>query len=176
MNVVLVDDQSEFRAGLHDLLSSAPYLDVVGEAIDGRDAVDVVLQLRPDVTLMDIRMPVMDGIAATAAIRALWPEACILMLTTFDEDALVRDAMRAGATGYLLKGMPLDDMLAIFALALRGYTTIAPRARDAKLLGSDDIGASLSEREAQIWGLLGEGCTNRDIAAQLFITEGTGAP
>jgi DNA-binding NarL/FixJ family response regulator len=173
MNVVLVDDQSEFRTGLHDLLSSAAQIAVVGEAIDGGNAVDVVLRLRPDITLMDIRMPVMDGIAATAAIRAQWPDACILMLTTFDEDALVRDAMHAGATGYLLKGMPLDDMLAIFALALRGYTTIAPRARDAKLLGSDDIGASLSEREAQIWRLLAEGYTNRDIAGQLFITEGT---
>lgn len=174
MKLVLVDDQADFRSGLRDLLSSAAEMEIVGEAAHGEDAVEAVLKLRPDVTLMDIRMPVMDGIAATSAIRARWPDACVLMLTTFDEDALVRDAMRAGATGYLLKGMPLEDMRAILKLALRGYTTIAPRvsARSPEI-DAAALAAHLSERERQIWALLGEGFTNRDIAEQLFITEGT---
>jgi DNA-binding NarL/FixJ family response regulator len=181
MKIVLVDDQSDFRAGLRDLLLSAEGIDVVGEAAEGREGVDVVLRAQPDVTLMDIRMPVMDGIAATAAIRAAAPAACVLVLTTFDEDELMRDAMRAGAAGYLLKGMPLDEMLTVLALAVRGYTTIGPRASPANALvetalpGRDEEARTsrLSERETQIWSLLGEGYTNRDIAERLFITEGT---
>jgi DNA-binding NarL/FixJ family response regulator len=182
MKLVLIDDQADFRSGLRDLLSSADDVEVIGEAADGRAGVETVLRLQPDITLMDIRMPVMDGIAATAAIRASRPAACVLALTTFDEDTLIRDAMRAGAAGYLLKGMPLDEMLSVRRLALRGYTTIGPRAgaadalADAVATPSNDVtalAARLSEREAQIWELLGEGCTNRDIAEQLFITEGT---
>jgi DNA-binding NarL/FixJ family response regulator len=181
MKLVLVDDQEDFRSGLRDLLSSAGGIEVIGEASEGREAVDVVLALRPDITLMDIRMPRMDGIAATAAVRASWPDACVLVLTTFDEDTLVRDAIAAGAAGYLLKGMPLEDMLSVFDLALRGYTTVGPRAGPsnafADLAGGDGDAAiraaALSERERQIWSLLGEGRTNRDIAERLFITEGT---
>jgi DNA-binding NarL/FixJ family response regulator len=169
MKLVLVDDQADFRSGLRDLLSSADGVEVVGEVSGGREAVELVLRVRPDITLMDIRMPDIDGIAATAAIRSKWPDACVLALTTFDDDALVRDAMRAGAAGYLLKGLPLEDMLSVLHLALRGYTTVGPRG------GSQSVPAEprLSERERQIWSLLGEGCTNRDIAEQLFITEGT---
>jgi DNA-binding NarL/FixJ family response regulator len=177
MKLVLVDDQRAFRAGLRDLLSSADGVEVIGEAADGREGVEVVLRLLPDVTLMDIRMPVMDGIAATAAILASRPDACVLVLTTFDEDALVRQAIQAGAAGYLLKGMPLDEMLSVLALARRGYTTIGPRSGPSTPIGAagpaGDAGAQLSEREAQIWSLIGEGRTNRDIAEQLFITEGT---
>jgi DNA-binding NarL/FixJ family response regulator len=171
MKLVLVDDQTDFRSGLRDLLSSVDEVEVVGEASSGSEAVDVVLDLRPDITLMDIRMPDVDGITATASIRAKWPDACVLVLTTFDEDALVRGAMQAGAAGYLLKGMPLEEMLAVLHLALRGYTTVSPRAGSPNTFFEDV--PDLSERERQIWRLLGEGCTNRDIAEQLFITEGT---
>lgn len=169
MRLVLIDDQTDFRSGLRDLLSSADDVEVIGEAADGRAGVETVLRLEPDITLMDIRMPVMDGIAATAAIRASRPHACVLALTTFDGDTLIRDAMRAGAAGYLLKGMPLEEMLSVLRLALRGYTTIGPRttASNAK------PPLRLSEREMQVWALLAEGCTNRDIAERLFITEGT---
>jgi DNA-binding NarL/FixJ family response regulator len=180
MKLVLVDDQLDFRLGLRDLLSSADDVEVIGEAADGREGVEVVLRLQPDITLMDIRMPVMDGIAATAAIHASRPSACVLALTTFDEDSLVRDAMRAGAAGYLLKGMPCDEMLAVLRLALRGYTTIGPRAGSSNALTESASNAvpapeapRLSDREEQIWALLGEGFTNGDIAGQLFITEGT---
>jgi DNA-binding NarL/FixJ family response regulator len=167
MRVVLVDDQAEFRMGLRDLLSSVDGVEIVGEAADGESAVEVVDRLRPDVTLMDIRMPVMDGIDATAAVLAKWPQACVLVLTTFDEDTLIRRAVSAGAAGYLLKGMSLDDMVSVLHLARRGYTTFAPRA------SSNGASPALAEREQQIWALIGEGCTNRDISEQLFITEGT---
>ena len=172
MRVLVADDQSDFRRALCDLLGSVPAIDVVGEAADGREAVDAALRLRPDVTLMDIRMPVMDGIAAVTAIRAMEPDACILMLTTFDEDRLVHDSIRAGASGYLLKGTPLDDMLAIFELALRGYTAIGKgmlRRTGVERQPMD----RLSQREREILALIGEGLTNRDIAERLFLTEGT---
>lgn len=172
MRIVLVDDQIDFRTGLRDLLAGADGIEVVGEAADGREAVATVINLLPDITLMDIRMPVCDGIAATQAIRAELPDACVLVLTTFDDDALVRDAMRAGATGYLLKGMPVDDMLAVFRLALRGYTTVG-RGLGPAAVESVDRSGSLSERERQVWALLGEGYTNKQIAERLFITEGT---
>jgi DNA-binding NarL/FixJ family response regulator len=180
VKLVLVDDQTPFRSGLRDLLASADGVEVVGEASGGREGIEVVLRTRPDITLMDVRMPGVDGIAATASIRSQWPQACVLVLTTFDEDSLVRAAIEAGAAGYLLKGMPLEEMLSVLQLALRGYTTVGPRAPSPKAFirqpESDDSAmrdAMLSERERQVWGLLGEGFTNRDIAERLFITEGT---
>lgn len=182
MRIVLVDDQADFRTALRDLLDTAEGIDIVGEASNGRDAIDTVLRNNPDVTLMDVRMPVMDGIAATAAIRASRPGACIIVLTTFDDDALIRDAIEAGAAGYLLKGMALDDMLSVLRLAMMGYATVAPRTRapgqalrEETALSTDvaERAARLSEREMEIWSLLGRGCTNRDIASSLFITEGT---
>ena len=174
MRILIVDDQAEFRSGLRDLLSTAPGIDVVGEASNGEEAAVAALRLNPDITLMDIRMPVMDGIDATLAIRSRNPQACVLVLTTFDEDRLVRESMRAGACGYLLKGTPLEDMVAIFALALRGYTSIGKGVRLASQhLQAEERIERLSERERQILALIGEGLTNRDIGATLFLTEGT---
>lgn len=182
MKIVIADDQTEFRSGLHDLLSSVPDIEVVGEAANGAQAVDAALRLAPDITLMDIRMPVMDGIAATAAIRSQNANACVLVLTTFDEDRLVRDSMRAGAAGYLLKGTPLEDMLSIFSLALRGYTAIAKGVRLPAQSGEEEAEKErdmyyrmlrLSGREREILALIAEGLTNRDIAQTLYLTEGT---
>jgi DNA-binding NarL/FixJ family response regulator len=156
-----------------DLLATASEIDVAGEASNGREAVERVLALQPDIVLMDIRMPVMDGIAATAAIRAAHSNVCVLVLTTFDEDRLVSESMRAGANGYLLKGTPIEDMLSIFSLALRGYTAIAKGVRGPGRLAGDDRFANLSPREREILSLLGAGMTNRDIASTLFLSEGT---
>lgn len=172
MKIIIADDQAAFRSGLRDLLGSVPEIEIISEAANGQQAVESTLALRPDLTLMDIRMPLMDGIAATAAIREQWPQACILVLTTFDEDHLIRDSMRAGAAGYLLKGTPLDDMLAIFSLALRGYTAIGKGVRP-HAAGGDERIEQLSQREREILSLIGEGLTNRDIAQALALTEGT---
>ncbi len=173
MNVLIVDDQVDFRTSLRDLLGSAPDVTVAGEASNGEEAVHAALELRPDIILIDIRMPVMDGIAATAAILKQWADACVLVLTTFDEDQLVRDALRAGAAGYLLKGTPLEDMLSIFALATRGYVAIGKGVRPAAKTDEDQRIERLSQREREILALIGEGLTNRDIAKSLFLSEGT---
>lgn len=173
MKIFIADDQDEFRDGLRDLLASAQDVVVIGEASNGMEAVSRVLESRPDVTLMDIRMPVMDGITATRSIRERWPSACILMLTTFDEDRLIRASVSAGALGYLLKGTPLDDMLAVFALAIRGYTAIGKGVRLAVPEERNERIAQLSVREQEILALIGQGCTNRDIGQRLFLTEGT---
>lgn len=173
MRLVIADDQTAFRRGLRDLLARAPEIEIVGEATNGKEAVDAALSLRPDITLMDIRMPVLDGVAATAAIRKQWPNACVIVLTTFDEDHLIRNSIRAGASGYLLKGTPLADMRAIFALAIRGYTAIGKGVRPSAHDGEDARLKNLTQRERDILALVGEGLTNRDIAKTLFLTEGT---
>lgn len=177
MKIAIVDDQSEYRRSLSELLSSVPEVEVAGEANDGVQGVELVLRLRPDVTLMDVRMPHMDGIAATSNILQNWPQARILVLTTFDEDALIAQAMTAGATGYILKGTPLNDLLAILRLAVRGYVSIGRSSvleRNATEHSAVLSAAEkLSERETQVWSLIGRGLTNRDIADRLAITPGT---
>jgi DNA-binding NarL/FixJ family response regulator len=174
MKLLIADDQPAFRTGLRDLLTTVPDIELIGEAANGEEAVVAALRLDPDITLMDIRMPVMDGIAATAAIRARNPQACVLVLTTFDEDRLVRESIRAGACGYLLKGTPLDDMLAIFSLVLRGYTAIGKGVRTPiQTRECEEQILRLSARERDILELIGKGFTNRDIAETLFLTEGT---
>lgn len=177
MRILLVDDQADFRTSLADLLSRVPEIEIVGQASDGNEGTSLALQVRPDVILMDIRMPVLDGIAATAAIRREWKEACILVLTTFDEDTLIEAAMKAGATGYLLKGTPLDDLIAILHLARRGYIAIGRGSSHERRVPDDDEittrASTFTDREKQIWALIGQGHTNRDIAERLNLTKGT---
>lgn len=177
MKLVLIDDQAEYRESLSELLSSIPEIEVIGQADDGAQGVELVLQVRPDVTLMDIRMPNMDGIVATAAIHDRWPHACILVLTTFDEDTLIEGAMRAGATGFILKGTPINDFVAILRLAVRGYVAIG-RSAALQRASVEDSGVlkaaqKLSEREREVWALVARGLTNRDIADTLSLTAGT---
>jgi len=181
IRVLLADDQPAFREGLRELLATADEIEVAGEAANGAEAVEAALRLAPDVVLMDIRMPKLDGIAAVRALRERRPDACVLMLTTFDDDELVAAAIEAGAMGYLLKGTPVDDIVDILHLALRGYTAIGrgvapprPRSRtDREVDHALRRSAALGKRETEIWGLIGEGLTNREVAERLALTEGT---
>jgi DNA-binding NarL/FixJ family response regulator len=182
IRLLLVDDQPSFRQGLCELFSTVDGVTIAGEAANGREAVDAARALAPDAILMDLHMPVMDGIAATRAIRAANPDACILVLTTFDEDEYVTQAVHAGAMGYLLKGTPIDDIVEILRLALRGYTALgrglsavasAPPAGDAGRNDALAHAGALSDREREIWRLVGDGLTNREVAQRLALSEGT---
>jgi DNA-binding NarL/FixJ family response regulator len=179
MRVVLVDDQDAFRLGMRALLSTIPNVTVVAEAANGRDAVAVTARERPDIVLMDLRMPLVDGIAATRAIRARTPSARVLVLTTFDDDELVREAIAAGAAGYLLKASPVDDIGAVLALAMKGYAAFAPGIIGESTAPSffhdvpPDALTGLTPRERDVLRELGTGSTNRRIAERLGLTEGT---
>jgi DNA-binding NarL/FixJ family response regulator len=179
VRVVIVDDQDAFRIGMRALLSTIVGVSVVGEARNGRDAVTVTVRERPDIVLMDVRMPVVDGIAATRAIRAQMPAVKVLVLTTFDDDDLVRKAIAAGAAGYLLKASPVDDIGAVLRLAMKGYAAFAPgiigQNNSPSFFTDVPSGAlaMLTPRERDVLRELGTGATNRVIADRLGLTEGT---
>jgi len=182
--IVIADDQALFREGLRTLLSTRPDMDVVGEAANGSDAVALVEQLRPSVVLMDLRMPKVDGIQATARLRERCPEIPVLVLTTFDDDANLFGALRAGAVGYLLKDVSSETLVSAIQAATRGesflQSTVTGRvvAAFARLMDSGGPKAEalvlpLSPREREIVSLLGSGASNKEIADRLNIAEGT---
>jgi DNA-binding NarL/FixJ family response regulator len=184
MRVVIADDQALFREGLRTLLSTRPEVDVVGEAANGQEAVTLVERLQPDVVLMDLRMPVMDGIVATTTLRDRWPAIPVLVLTTFDDDASLFGALRAGAAGYLLKDVSSETLMAALTAAARGeaflQSTVTGRvvAAFARLMESGGPKAEalvlpLSPREREILSLLGTGASNKEIADRLCLAEGT---
>lgn len=182
--IVIADDQALFREGLRTLLSIRPDMEVVGEAADGDEAVALVETLRPNVVLMDLRMPKVDGIQATARIRAGWPDIPILVLTTFDDDANLFGALKAGAAGYLLKDVSSETLISAIQAATRGesflQSTVTGRvvAAFARLMESRGPAAEalvlpLSPREREIVSLLGSGASNKEIADRLNLAEGT---
>jgi DNA-binding NarL/FixJ family response regulator len=184
VRVLLVDDQALFREALATLLEVRPEIEVVGEAADGAEALDRVAALQPDVVLMDLHMPVLDGIAATRRLRVERPEARVLALTTFDDDEDVFAALRAGAVGYLLKDVSGDRLVEALLAAARGESVLQPSvaarvvARFAEL--PDDapprpqpLVVPLSDRELEVLRLLADGGSNREIAAAMFLAEGT---
>ncbi len=185
IRVLLVDDDPLVRAGLRMILSSADDLDVVGEAADGADAVDAVRADRPDVVLMDIRMPVMDGIAATTALRRLPSPPHVIVLTTFQADDHVMDALRAGADGLLLKDTAPAEIIQAVRLVAAGEAMLSPSVTRTLLshLGDDATTdrrrlaaqrlTSLTEREREVATAVGSGASNAEIAASRYMSEAT---
>jgi DNA-binding NarL/FixJ family response regulator len=184
VRVLLVDDQALFREALATLLEVRPEIEVVGEAANGAEAIDKVAILRPHVVLMDLHMPVLDGIAAARRLRVEQPDTRVLALTTFDDDEDVFAALRAGAAGYLLKDVTSDRLVEALLAAARGESVLQPSvaarvvARFAEL--PDDVPprpqplvVPLSERELEVLRLLADGGSNREIASALFLAEGT---
>ncbi len=181
IRVLLADDQRLFREALALLLSVQDDVQVVGEAADGAQAVELAGRAAPDVVLMDLRMPVLDGPAATRRIRANHPQVRVIALTTFDDDADVFAAIRAGAIGYLLKDASSEQLMEAVRAAVRGESVLEPGVA-AKLVSrvaqlpapvADPLVAPLSGRELDVVRLLAGGRSNREIAAALFLAEGT---
>lgn len=180
IRVLVADDQALFREALTTLLEVQPGIEVVGEAGNGEEAVLRSRLLHPDVVLMDLRMPVLDGIAATARLRAEQPEVRVLALTTFDDDEDVFAALRAGAVGYLLKDVTSARLVEALDAADRGESVLQPSvaakvvARVARM--PEDAPSTehpLTDREIDVVRLLAEGRSNREIAGALFLAEGT---
>lgn len=180
IRLLLVDDQDLIRRGLKALLGTDPTLEVVGEAANGQEAVTQVAQLNPDVVLMDVRMPGTDGVAGTQQICQQFPDTKVLMLTTFDDQEYVTQALQAGASGYLLKDTPFDELTQAIALVHKGYTQIGPGLATQVLThptpansGDLEPWLGLSEREQDIVRLVAQGHNNREIAQSLHIAEKT---
>jgi len=182
VKVLVVDDQRLVREGIASLLSIQEGMSVVGTAVDGQEAVEKALALSPDVVLMDVRMPVMDGIAATVQIRRKLPGCQVLMLTTFDDEEYVVKSLQAGATGYLLKDIPAADLAQAIRLVRAGIYQLSPSVA-GKLVGQLGVKSrpatppppknDLTERELEVLRLIAGGATNREIAETLVVSEGT---
>jgi DNA-binding NarL/FixJ family response regulator len=187
IRLLLVDDQTLILRGLKALLKTDEELEVVGEAAHGEAAIALVESLSPDVVLMDVRMPVMDGVAATAGIRQRFPATKVLVLTTFDDREYVSQALQNGASGYLLKDTPFEELTQAIRLVHKGYTQLGPgivqkltepttpslRPINASELPHATHWEELTPREQEILQLIAGGASNREIAQQLFISEKT---
>jgi NarL family two-component system response regulator LiaR len=181
IRVLICDDQAIVCEGLQAILSTAPGIEVVGVANDGAQAVEMTAQAEPDVVLMDLKMPVMNGVQAARQIREQHPEVRILVLTTYDADEWVFDAIRGGASGYLLKDTPRERLIEAIEDTAAGKTPVDPGVA-GKLFAQvtrggappdTTIAEDLSEREREVLGLLARGMTNAEIAARLYLSEGT---
>ncbi len=201
VRVLIVDDQRLMRDGLASLLEMQSTLEVVGTASNGQEAVEQAISLRPDVILMDVRMPIMDGIVATRQILRELPSCRILMLTTFDDDDYILDALRAGASGYLLKDLPAPDLASAVQAVYKGIYQLDPAVANKVIASlsrpqtpdpirespavfapssvashaetSSSLPTELTRREVEVLRLIAKGATNREIAEQLVISEGT---
>jgi DNA-binding NarL/FixJ family response regulator len=174
IRLVIADDHPVVRDGLRGMLAGQPGIEIVGEAATGAEAVALVARERPDVVLMDLRMPAMDGVAATGRIAAEHSGTHVLVLTTYDTDSDILRAVEAGATGYLLKDTPRQELFAAVRAAARGETVLAP-AVAARLVGHVRAPAEevLTAREVELLALVAQGHTNGQAARRLYISEAT---
>ena len=183
VRVVVVDDEPMVCAHLRTILGSADDIEVVGEAYDGAAGVETVVRNRPDVVLMDLRMPGVDGLTAIERIAKLADPPAIVVLTTFDADQYVLRALRAGAVGFLVKSTPPEDLIGLVRVAAEGHTVLSPIAARRLVAASADsqpardrakkLVATLTERETEVLACLGEGMSNAQIAARLYLSEAT---
>ena len=184
IRLLLVDDQRLLREGMRILLELEPDLDVVGEAVNGVEALTRYAELRPDVVLMDVKMPEMDGVAATRQLLISHPQAKVIILTTFDDDEYVFEGIRAGALGYLLKALSGAELADAIRTVAAGGALIEPsvarkvmaefaRTSHPSAQSAQKLIEPLSEREIDVLRLLANGLSNREIAGQLFLAEGT---
>jgi DNA-binding NarL/FixJ family response regulator len=183
ISVLLVDDQALVRSGFKLIIDAQEDMEVVGEAADGRAAIEEAARLHPDVVLMDVRMPEVDGIAATGSIVGERPEARVLVLTTFDEDSIVYDAMKAGASGFLLKSAPPAQFIDAVRTVAAGDALLAPSVtrrlvedfvrRPPPGEASSDRLAVLTDREREVLTLIGRGRSNAEIAGELYVSGAT---
>ncbi len=184
IRILIVDDQALFREGLRTLLSVQADFEIIGEAANGEEAIRMSMQYQPEVVLMDLRMPVLDGVRATGRIHDLYPNCRVIVLTTFDDDELVFDGLRAGAIGFLLKDVPSTKLFDAIWAASRGEYFLLPSitakviaefARFPRVSGqrSQEYVETLSPRELEILKLVASGDSNKEIAEKLVITEGT---
>ena len=183
IRLLICDDQSIVCEGLRAMLAPVPQIEIVGVASNGMEAIDQVRQFQPDLVLMDLKMPRMNGIQATKAIREQFPKVRVLVLTTYDADEWVLDAIRNGASGYLLKDTPQEELIKAIMNTMKGWNPIDPQVagkilnhvahqsvpvqQDPKLIGQ------LSHREREVLRLLASGLSNTEIAQTLFLSEGT---
>ncbi|AFY34454.1 response regulator transcription factor [Calothrix sp. PCC 7507] len=185
IRILLVDDQTLIRDGIKVMLNLEPDLEVVGTADNGEKAIEQATVLQPDLVLMDVQMPVMDGKTATRIICERFPTIKILVLTTFDDDQNIAESMQAGAKGYLLKDMPSEELAQVIRFVYKGYTQMGPgllekmlakvptsEAASQKKLSEQEY-SNLTNREQDVLRLIGVGATNREIAEKLYISEGT---
>ena len=181
IRVLICDDQMIVCEGLERILNTASDIEVVGTAHNGQETLDIIPAAKPDLVLMDLKMPIMNGIIATRKIREKYPEIFVLVLTTYDDDEWVIDAVRAGAAGYLLKDTPRDDVIKAVRGTVEGKSFVDP-AVAGKLLGqvasqqaqpATLLTDKLTGREVDVLRLLARGLTNADIAARLHLSEGT---